>query len=372
VAAVNFGAVLHGAGDLRVEELPMPEPGPEQVLVAMRAVGICGSDVHYYETGGIGPFVVRQPQVLGHEPFGVIAGLGSAGSRHRLGQRVVVEPGVPCGRCPQCRSGSYNLCRDIEFLGNPPVSGTSAPVNGALARYVAVHEDFVHPVPRTVSDAAAALIEPLAVALHAVRRARIEPGSTVLITGAGPIGLLAAQAARAAGATTVVVTDVRDEPLAHARRLGATAVNVSAGPLALDGMQHDVFLECSGNSSAMADGIGQLGPHGTAVLVGVGPEEAALPVATIRRREITVTATFRYANAFPAALALAAAGSVDLEGLITDRVRLEQVPESFRAAVGRRHGRGDATGIKTLVDLDGAAGPATIAGTSEDGRHDAS
>ena len=371
MAAVNYGAVLHGAGDLRVEELPMPEPGPQQVLVAMRAVGICGSDVHYYETGGIGPFVVRQPQVLGHEPFGVIAGLGSPGSPHRLGQRVVVEPGIPCGRCPQCRSGSYNLCPDVEFLGNPPASGTTAAVNGALARYVAVHEDFVHPVPDTLSDAAAALIEPLAVALHAVRRARIEPGSTVLITGAGPIGLLAAQVARAAGATTVVVTDVRDEPLAYARRLGAAAVNVSARPACLDGITCDVFLECSGAPAAMAGGIGQLGPHGIAVLVGVGPEEAALPVATVRRRELTVTATFRYANAFPAALALAAAGSVDLAGLITDRVPLEQVPESFRAAVGRRHGRGDAAGIKTLVDMDGEAGLARIAAT-EDGRDDAS
>jgi L-iditol 2-dehydrogenase len=359
-ATANQGAVLHGAADLRVQCLPMPEPGPRQVLVAMQLVGICGSDVHYYEHGSIGPFVVRRPQVLGHEPFGVITAAGPGSSRHRVGQRVVVEPGVPCGRCRLCRSGAYNLCPEIEFLGNPPTSDTPSAtptpgpeptVAGALARFVVVHEDFAHPVPDTISDEAAVLIEPLAVAVHAVRRARIEPGSTVLVTGAGPIGLLAAQAAQAAGATTVIVTDVREEALEHARRIGALAISVADGSVALDGLQPDVLLECSGAPVAIASGIGALAPRGTAVLVGVGPEEAAVPVATIRRREISVTATFRYASAFPAALALAAAGGIELASLITARVPLAQVPEEFAAAVRRRHGGGDPASMKTVVDL---------------------
>jgi L-iditol 2-dehydrogenase len=358
-APANQGAVLYGAADLRVHDLPMPEPAPGQVLVAMQLVGICGSDVHYYEHGSIGPFVIRRPQVLGHEAFGVIAELGPGSSRHAVGERVVIEPGIPCGRCRLCRSGAYNLCPEVEFLGNPPsdarpsAAGTAGarPAAGALARFVAVHEDFAHPVPDSVRDEAAVLIEPLAVAVHAVRRARIEPGSTVLVTGAGPIGLLAAQVARAAGAATVIVTDVRTEALEHARRIGVLAVSVTGGAVALADLRPDVLLECSGAPAAIASGIAALAPRGTAVLVGVGPEETTVPVATIRRREITVTATFRYVSAFPAALALAKTGGLELAGLITGCVPLAQAPREFAAAVRRRHGGGDRATMKTVIDL---------------------
>lgn len=379
VATANHGAVLHGAGDLRVEPLPLPVPRGAEVLVELQVVGICGSDVHYYERGGIGPFVVRQPQVLGHEPFGVIAAVGPQVRRHRAGQRVAVEPGLPCGRCRECRSGAYNLCPDVAFLGNPPADPAGVSAGGALARYLAVHEDFAHPVPDAVSDEAGALIEPLAVALFAARRARIGPASKVLITGAGPIGLIAAQVARAAGATGIAVTDVRDEPLAHARRLGASEIlNVAREPLRVREFQPDVLLECSGSPAAMAGGIGALGPSGIAVLVGVGPEEAALPVAAIRRRELTVTAIFRYAGVFPDAIALAASGGLDLESLVTDRIPLEQAPEAFRAAAARRNGGADAaTAVKTLVDVTVATtgqqpgGGAAGAGPATRGRNGA-
>lgn len=210
----NQAAVLHAPHDLRIEERPVPTPGPREVLIEVRAVGICGSDVHYYEHGRIGDFTVTSPLVLGHEAMGVVVGHGPGASRHAAGTRVAIEPGVPCGRCTECRTGRYNLCADVAFFATPPV-------DGAFARYVTVNEDFAHPVPDQVSDTAAALLEPLSVGLWAVGKARVGPGDRVLITGAGPVGLLALQAARIAGAGHVVVTDVNQHRLNTAAALGA-------------------------------------------------------------------------------------------------------------------------------------------------------
>ena len=177
----NVAAVLHGIGDLRIEPRPVPVPGPRQVLVEVASVGICGSDVHYFEHGRIGDFVVREPLVLGHEASGTVVGRGEAALRHEIGQRVALEPGVPCGGCRECRTGHYNLCRDVVFFATPPV-------DGALARYVTIHEDFAFALPDSVSDDAGALCEPLSVGLWACRKAGITLGARVAIAGAGPIG----------------------------------------------------------------------------------------------------------------------------------------------------------------------------------------
>src|SRR6266704_353164 len=245
-------AVLEGVGKVTLQERPVPLPGPGEVLVQVAAVGTCGSDVHYYEHGRIGDFVVESPLVLGHEPSGVVVAAGPGADRHEPGQRVSIEPGVPDFTCECCRAGRYNLCPRMRFFGTPPI-------DGAFCEYVVVHEQFAYPVPDSLSDDAAALVEPLSVGVWACRKARVGPGSRVLVVGAGPIGLVCLQAARACGATYVAVTDVNPRRLELARELGASeVVNVREMSLADAVIEPDVLLECSGNPAAIgAGGVGK-------------------------------------------------------------------------------------------------------------------
>lgn len=336
----NRAAVLHGVHDLRVETRPVPAPGSHEVLVRVAAVGVCGSDVHYYEHGRIGDHVVREPMVLGHEASGTVVATGSAAGRHRVGARVAMEPGVPCGRCPECRHGRYNLCPDVRFFATPPV-------DGAFADYVVIHEDFAHEVPDSVSLEAAALMEPLSVGIWASRKARVAPGDAVLVSGAGPIGLCAVLAARAHGATDITVTDVGAVRLEAAARAGATrTVDVSSAPLSESGTTADVLLECSGATPAVRDGIAALDRAGRAVLVGMGEDEVPLPLAAVQGRELELTGTFRYANTYPAAVAMVASGAVDLDWLVTGRYRLEDAERALLAA------RTDPASVKAVVVPD--------------------
>jgi L-iditol 2-dehydrogenase len=330
-------AVLRGVMDLALEERPVPEPGPHEVIVRVTAVGVCGSDVHYYEHGRIGPFVVKQPMVLGHEPAGVITALGSAVTRHRVGERVSIEPGVPDFTCPQCLAGRYNLCPGMRFFATPPI-------DGALAEYVAIHEAFAHPVPDTMSDDAAALLEPLSVGVWACRKGRVAPGSRVLVSGAGPIGLVATQCAVAFGATSVVVTDVNQHRLGLARDLGASAtIDVSQTRLPDAAVEPDVLIECSGNPQAIRDALLALEPAGRAVLVGMGGDEITVPISHIQNREIEVTGTFRYANTWPTAIALAASGRVNLDRLVTAHFGLAEAEAALTAF------RSDPAAVKSVV-----------------------
>jgi L-iditol 2-dehydrogenase len=242
-------SVLRGAGDLAVEERPDPTPAPHEVLVRVVSVGVCGSDVHYFEHGRIGSHVVDSPLVLGHEASGEVVGVGSSVTRLSVGQRVSIEPGVPDFSCGQCLAGRYNLCEDMRFFATPPI-------DGAFAELVTVHEQFAHPVPDALSDDAAALLEPLSVGLWACRRGAVGAGSRVLVTGAGPVGLVAAQSALALGAASVIVTDVNEHRLTMAEELGATgAVDVSSTPVSESGLEVDVLLECSGHPAATADAL---------------------------------------------------------------------------------------------------------------------
>ena len=329
----NRAAVLYAPGDLRVEDRPTPEPGPREVLVEVAAVGVCGSDVHYYEHGRIGSHVVRSPLVLGHESAGRVVALGAGAAKHAVGDRVTLEPGVPCGRCRECRAGRYNLCRDVRFFATPPF-------DGAFANFVTIHEDFAFTLPDSVSDEAGALMEPLSVGIWACRKAGVAPGDRVLITGAGPIGLLALQCARAFGATEVTITDVSDERLELARRLGATRA-LRAGE---DAGEADALIECSGHPAALAAGVAAVRPAGTAVVVGMGPEEdASVPLSLIQNREIWLTGTFRYANTYPTAIALVAEGRVDPEAIVTGRYGLDDAEAALRA------GREDPANVKAMV-----------------------
>jgi L-iditol 2-dehydrogenase len=243
-----------------------------------------------------------------------------------VGQRVSIEPGVPDFSCSQCLAGRYNLCEDMRFFATPPI-------DGAFAELVTIHEQFAHPVPDTLSDDAAALLEPLSVGLWACRRGGVGAGSRVLVTGAGPVGLMAAQSALALGAASVAVTDVNAHRLAIAEELGvSTAVDVSSTPVSETDLRVDVLLECSGHPAATADAIRVVQPAGHVVLVGMGGDEMVLPVSRIQERELTVTGTFRYAHTWPTAIALGASGRVELDRLVTGHYGLDDVPEALTVA----------------------------------------
>ncbi|MEQ3554514.1 NAD(P)-dependent alcohol dehydrogenase [Pseudonocardia nematodicida] len=277
--------------------------------------------MHYFRHGRIGPFVVREPLVLGHEPSGRIVDTGPGVDASRIGQRVSLEPGVPCRRCRYCHTGAYNLCPDIAFFATPPV-------DGAFAEYVVIADDFAHPVPEHVSDDAAALLEPLSVALWAHRKAGTGIGSRVLVAGAGPIGLLVAQVAAVQGAAEVLVSDPDPGRREAARDFGATAVRDPAAD-DLSGAGVDAFVDCSGAPPAVLAGLAAIAPGGRAVLVGMGADEMTLPVSALQGREITLTGTFRYAGTWPSAVRLAASGAVDLDRLVTGHVDLDHVGEAL-------------------------------------------
>jgi L-iditol 2-dehydrogenase len=318
-------SVLRGVGDVAIEERPVPEPGPGDVLVRIGSVGVCGSDVHYYEHGRIGPYVVDHPLVLGHEAGGEVAAVGPGVTSLTPGQRVSLEPGVPCRSCAQCLAGRYNLCPDVRFFATPPY-------DGAFCEYVVMPVPFVHAIPDSVSDDAAALLEPLSVGIWASRRGGVTAGSQVLVTGAGPIGLVSLQAARAFGATQVWVSDVNEHRLELARRMGAEVLDVSARPIAEWGIEPDVLLECSGNARATGEAIHTVARAGTVVLIGMGSDELPIPLPYVQDRELVLTGAFRYANTWTTAIALVASKLVDLDSLVTGHYGLDDVEKALTAA----------------------------------------
>lgn len=330
-------AVLRGPGDVAVEERPVPKAGPGEVVVRVSSVGVCGSDTHYYDHGRIGRFVVEQPLVLGHEAAGEVTDLGPGVTRVTVGQRVSVEPGVPDMTCVQCLAGRYNLCPDMRFFATPPI-------DGAFAEYVVVHEAFAHPVPDSISDDAAALLEPLSVGIWACRKGGVTAGSRVLVTGAGPIGLVSVQTALAFGATEVVVSDVNPARLALAGELGATIL-VDARESRVGDLDRppQILLECSGFPPAIGDAIRALDRAGRAVLVGMGGDEIPLPLSVVQERELELTGTFRYANTWPTAIALVASGKVDVDRLVTGSYRLDEAEQALTA------GQRDEHSVKVVV-----------------------
>jgi L-iditol 2-dehydrogenase len=337
-ADVNVVAVMQGLGRLDIEERSVPEPGPAEVLVEVSSVGVCGSDVHFFEHGRIGLDVVEPPHVLGHEVSGRVVGHGAGATTPPLGSRVAVEPSRPCGTCPVCRSGRYNLCPHMRYFSAPPM-------DGAFARFVTAPQSFAFPVPESVSDDAAALIEPLSVVLHAARRTGLGGGDRVLIAGAGPIGLLMAQVSRAMGATQVIVSDTNPRRLTLAAETAATeTVDVSTTAPQDAVSEIDAFIECSGNPAALASGIECVRPGGTATVVGMSPAQTAeIPIAVMQAREISLVPTFRFANVYAAAIDLVASGAVDPTAIVTGHFSLEETDQALRA------GKSDPNSVKPIV-----------------------
>ncbi|MCT9080873.1 NAD(P)-dependent alcohol dehydrogenase [Streptomyces fulvoviolaceus] len=316
-------SVLTGIGEIAVEERPVPAVRPDEVLVRVAAVGVCGSDVHYYREGRIGDFVIDGPLVLGHEVSGRIVAVGADVDTGRIGERVAIEPQRPCRMCGQCKAGRYNLCPHMEFYATPPV-------DGAFCEYVTIQADFAHPVPDALSDEAAALLEPLSVGIWAARKARIVPGSRVLIAGAGPIGVIAAQAAKAFGATEIIVSDPVADRRALVERFGATRT-IDPVVESVRDLGVDAFIDASGATPAVVSGIGAVRGNGVVVLVGMGADEIPLPIPVIQSRELVITGVFRYTDTWPVAAQLVASGQVDLDSLVTARFSLEDAEKALNA-----------------------------------------
>ncbi|MEU5841933.1 NAD(P)-dependent alcohol dehydrogenase [Rhodococcus sp. NPDC047139] len=316
-------AVLLEPGRVEMRDRPVPTPAPGDVLVRVTTVGVCGSDAHYYREGRIGEFVVTDPIVLGHEAAGVVAGVGDGVPEVRIGERVSIEPQRPDPLTEETRRGDYNLCPHMRFYATPPV-------DGALCDYVTIGAAFAHTVPARVSDDAAALCEPLSVGIAAVRKARVAAGSRVLITGAGPIGIVIAQVARAFGAVEVVVTDLDERRREAALSFGASdALDPRVDdPTAL---RVDSYIDASGAPAAVDSGIRAVRPGGTVVLVGAGADTMTLPVHIIRNRELNLTGVFRYANTWPTALALVESGRIDLDSMVTARFPLDETAEALES-----------------------------------------
>ena len=331
--------VIHQAQDLRLEEHDPPSITPQGVLIRVRAGGICGSDLHYYFEGRNGDFAIREPFVPGHEVSGEVFEVGAEVTRVRAGQRVAIHPGRNCGRCFACREGRGNLCRNVFFMG----SASRFPhMQGGFADYVLVDESQCYPVSPDLPFATAAFAEPLAVALHAVERAGPMLGRSVLITGAGPIGLLVLLAARRAGAETICITDILDEPLALARQIGADmTINVGQGGGSLEQeIQRtggfEIAFEVSGNPAGLATCLEAVRPGATVVQVGTLPP-GKFPVAgnLVMAKEIDLRGAMRFDREFAHSVACLDRGLIDVKPLLTASVPAEEASAAFDLAKQR-------------------------------------
>lgn len=330
-------ARLHGAHDLRVEEQDVATPGPGQVLLAMQAGGICGSDLHYYHDGGFGPVRVREPIISGHEASGRVVSGGDLAP----GTLVAVSPSQPCGRCEYCAKGQPIHCLDMHFIG----SAMRLPHEQGMFRdRLVVNASQVHAFPNGVTAAEAACSEPLAVCLHAVAQAQdLLPDLSalrVMVTGAGPIGLLVLAALRHAGAQDVIVTDLSDAALDRARQMGAgTTINVATDPAALDPLtagkgQIDLIFDCSAAGPALRNAFAAIRPRGTIIQVGV-TGDIAIPLSALVGKEVTWRGSQRFHDEFPQAVALIGSRAIDVRPIISHSLPLEQAVQAFDLASDR-------------------------------------
>jgi L-idonate 5-dehydrogenase len=330
---------IHGAEDLRLEELPAPEVGPGQVLLKLGAGGICGSDLHYFLHGRVGSFVIREPLIPGHEVSGVVARVGSGVTRVKEGDRVAINPSHACGTCKGCRAGRENLCSSMRFLGSASVFPH---VQGAFRELFLMGERQCIPVASSVPLGELAFAEPLSVALHAVNRGGSLLGRSVLITGAGTIGCLTVIAARLAGAARIVVTDVVDRPLAMAKEVGADgalrADQLPKEPAELQGAlgEIDVAFEVAGHPAAVATCVAAVVRGGRIVQVGSLPGEGIHLLANqIMVREIDYVGTFRFGVEFDWSVRYLAEGRVNIRPLLSGQYPLRDAVAAFRTAADK-------------------------------------
>ncbi|OQE29921.1 hypothetical protein PENSTE_c002G09757 [Penicillium steckii] len=347
-SAKNLSFILEGIHQVKFEDRPIPELKNEHdVIINVHYTGICGSDVHYWEHGSIGSFVVKDPMVLGHESAGIIKKVGSAVQSLKVGDRVAMEPGIACRRCEPCKSGKYNLCVNMAFAATPPYDGT-------LAKYYVLPEDFCYKLPEQISLQEGALMEPLSVAVHIVKQASVSPGQTVVVFGAGPVGLLCCAVATAFGASQVIAVDIQQSRLDFAKEYATTSTFMPSKVSALEnaerlkkendlGFGADVAIDASGAEPSVHTGIHVLRNGGTYVQGGMGRSEIQFPIMAACSKELTLKGSFRYGSGdYKLAVGLVSSGKVDVKKLITGTVKFEEAEQAFKEVKAGK-------GIKTLI-----------------------
>ncbi len=342
-------AVMTGIGQMAFEDRPVPVPGPHEVLVRIENVGICGSDLHYFETGRIGDYIVEPPFVLGHEAAGTVTEVGDQVTHLVPGDRVALEPGITCGKCEFCKSGKYNLCPDVVFFATPPIDGT-------FQEYVTHPADLCFKLPDNVSTLEGALIEPLAVGFHAARQGGAQLGQIAVVFGSGCIGLVSMMALKAMGLAEVYVVDVLDTRLAKAAELGATGVinGMNANPVdevnrLTGGRGCDLVIETSGTGIAADQAVRIARKGGTIVMVGYGASgTVTLPMSLALDKELRFETVFRYRHIYPLAIQAVADGRVNLKGIVTHTFAFDDVQQAMDASISDK-----ATIVKAVVEIGG-------------------
>lgn len=341
-------AIMEGIGKMGFTQRPIPTPKEDEVLVKLEYVGICGSDMHYYETGAIGDFVMEPPFVLGHEPGGTVVEVGSKVKHLKVGDRVALEPGKTCGHCRYCREGKYNLCPDVVFFATPPV-------DGVFQEYVAHEADLCFKLPDNVSTLEGALIEPLAVGFHAAIQGDAHLGQKAVVMGAGCIGLVSMMALKARGVQDVYVVDVMDKRLEKAMELGATAViNGKKEDVVVrlneltGGMGTDLAIDTAGSEFTVRQAIMAAAKGSTIVLVGYSRTgEMNMPTDFILNKELTLKSVFRYRHIYPIAIEAVASGKVNLKGIVSNIFPLSDIQNAMDESI-----RNKADIVKSVIKID--------------------
>ena len=330
-------AVMNGIGKMGYTERPIPAPRENEVLVKLEYVGICGSDMHYYETGRIGNFVVEPPFVLGHEPGGVVVEVGKAVTHLKVGDRVALEPGKTCGKCKFCREGRYNLCPDVVFFATPPV-------DGVFQEYVAHEADLCFKLPENVSTLEGALIEPLAVGFHAAKQGGAQAGQTAVVFGAGCIGLVSMMALKACGVARVYVVDIMEKRLEKALELGADGVIngkeedvLEKAKELTDGMGFDLAIETAGTEITTNQAIQAVSKGAVIVLVGYGKTGMMNIMASMALdKELTIKTIFRYRHIYPMAIKAVEQGKVNLKGIATHIFNFDDMQTAMDRSINEK------------------------------------
>lgn len=330
-------AVMLGVGKMGFEERDIPKAKDNEVLVKLEYVGICGSDLHYYETGAIGDYVVEPPFVLGHEPGGTVVEVGKNVKHLKIGDRVALEPGKTCGHCEFCKTGRYNLCPDVVFFATPPV-------DGVFQEYVAHEADLCFKLPDNVSTLEGALIEPLAVGFHAAIQGNAHLGQKAVVMGAGCIGLVSMMALKARGVSEVYVVDIMEKRLKKAMELGASGVINGAKEDVVEkvkeltgGAGTDLVIETAGTEITTRQAIHMAKKGSDIVLVGYSKSgEMTLPMSLVLDKELTFKTVFRYRHIYPMAIDAVAAGKVNLKGIVTDIFGLDEAQKAMDYSVNHK------------------------------------
>ena len=344
----NRAAYMTGINKMEIRDIEVPKLREKDVLVKLEYVGICGSDVHYLEHGKIGDFIVNGDFILGHECAGTVAEVGSGVQNLKGGDKVALEPGITCGQCEFCKTGRYNLCPDVEFLATPPY-------HGSLVNYIAFPENMCFKLPDNITTKEGALVEPLAVGMHSANQGDVKLGSSVVILGAGTIGLVTLLACKANGATDITIVDVIPKRLEYAKKLGATNIINAAETDVFaeidkltDKKGVDVVIETAGSARTISQTPYLVKNGGNIVLVGLAPQDIIeFNFAKIMAKEATIKSVFRYKNIYPIAIKAISKGIIDITGIVTHEFAFDDVEHAFDYVINNKQ-----EVVKAVIKID--------------------